>query len=77
MHNTADAARILDIFQKHGHNEVDTARIYGAGSSEEMLADVDWQARGLVMDTKLYPNLGTTLQSADSYSHRPEDIRRV
>lgn len=76
MHNTSDAARILDIFQKHGHNEVDTARIYGAGSSEEMLADLDWQARGLVMDTKLYPNLGTTLQSADSYSHRPEDIRR-
>lgn len=35
--------------------QVDTARFYGRGTSEEMLAQIDWQKRGLVMETKLYP----------------------
>ena len=32
--NLQDAAAILDSFQAHGHREIDTARLYGAGSSE-------------------------------------------
>jgi aryl-alcohol dehydrogenase-like predicted oxidoreductase len=28
------AGAILDIFQKYGHNEIDTARAYGEGTSE-------------------------------------------
>jgi hypothetical protein len=35
--------------------QVDTARFYARGTSEEMLAQLDWQKRGLVMETKLYP----------------------
>jgi hypothetical protein len=35
--------------------QVDTARFYAKGTSEEMLAQLDWQKRGLVMETKLYP----------------------
>src|SRR5271156_4878679 len=50
-----DTAAILDTFQKHGHKEIDTARVYGEGSSEEYLGDIHWQDRGLVVDTKLYP----------------------
>lgn len=50
-----DCGAILDVFQKHGHNEVDTARFYGGGSSEEYLSLLNWQKRGLVMDTKYYP----------------------
>jgi aflatoxin B1 aldehyde reductase len=51
------AAKILDVFQKYGHNEIDTSRVYGAGSSEDYLAKLDWQKRGLVMDTKFYPSV--------------------
>ncbi|KAI1377273.1 Aldo/keto reductase [Hypoxylon crocopeplum] len=74
----SDANAMLDVFQKHGHNEVDTARLYGAGSSEEYLGKTNWQARGLVMDTKLYPNEGKAMgnMSQSIYSHRPEDLRR-
>lgn len=43
------------MFQKHGHNEVDTARAYGVGSSEEMLGELEWQKRGIIMDTKYFP----------------------
>jgi aflatoxin B1 aldehyde reductase len=36
---------LLDVFQKHGHNEVDTARMYVGGTSEEMLGSIGWQVR--------------------------------
>ncbi|KAF2110422.1 NADP-dependent oxidoreductase domain-containing protein [Lophiotrema nucula] len=50
--NLSDCAAILDTFQKHNHNEIDTSRIYGEGTSEEYLAALDWKTRALVMDTK-------------------------
>lgn len=49
---------LLDVFQKHGHSEVDAARMYGGGTTEQMLGAVGWQARGLKMETKLYPTKG-------------------
>ncbi|KKY37094.1 putative aldo keto reductase [Diaporthe ampelina] len=38
-----------------GQKEVDTARIYGGGSSEAYLAQLGWQSRGLSLATKLPP----------------------
>lgn len=55
MHDLEDAAKILDVFQSHGHTEVDTARIYGGGSSEAYLAQLDCQSRGIALATKLPP----------------------
>ncbi|KAJ5632860.1 Aldo/keto reductase [Penicillium lividum] len=52
----AGANAMLDTFQKHEHKEIDTARVYGAGSTEEYLGEANWQGRGLLMDTKLYPS---------------------
>lgn len=62
---------ILDVFQAHGHVEVchqlflylpdltvlqvDTARVYTNGTSEELLGELGWQKRGLVVETKFYP----------------------
>lgn len=76
MHESDKTTAIIEKFQSHGHNEVDTARIYGGGSSEEILAEIDWKKRGIIMDTKLYPNAGGAMASADSYTHKPEDVRR-
>jgi aflatoxin B1 aldehyde reductase len=76
VHSTDDAGQMLDIFQEHGHREIDTARLYGAGSSEEMLTALDWKGRKLVMGTKLYPNYVWTSNAPEIYSHRPEDVRR-
>ncbi|KAE8394503.1 NADP-dependent oxidoreductase domain-containing protein [Aspergillus alliaceus] len=73
-----DAAAILDVFQAHGHKEVDSARLYGAGSTEETLAKVHWAERGLVMETKLYPSAGKNMggMSALAYRHTAKDLRR-
>jgi aflatoxin B1 aldehyde reductase len=68
---------MLDVLQKHGHNEVDTARLYGQGSSEEYLGEIDWQKRGIIMETKLYPNgRGLAIPAVENYTHTAEDVRR-
>ncbi|KAH9204792.1 NADP-dependent oxidoreductase domain-containing protein [Leptodontidium sp. 2 PMI_412] len=67
IHAPEDVASVLDLFLQYGHVEVDTARVYGDGTSEELLSEVDWQKRGIVMDTKLYPNV--------KYTHSPKDVR--
>jgi aflatoxin B1 aldehyde reductase len=53
VHDLKDAGAMLDVFQKYGHKEVDTARVYGGGSSEEYLGELNWKERGLIMETKL------------------------
>ncbi|KAJ9137482.1 Aflatoxin b1-aldehyde reductase [Pleurostoma richardsiae] len=73
VHDLKDCAEILDVFQRHGHNEVDTARTYGGGSSEEYLGQLDWQKRGIVMDTKLSPNAGAA--GGKAYTHKPETLK--
>ena len=46
-------------------------------ASEEYMAELDWQSRGLIMDTNLYPSEGRfAWMGSDSYTHRPEDVRR-
>ncbi|TCD62545.1 hypothetical protein EIP91_006750 [Steccherinum ochraceum] len=74
------ASAILDVFQKHGHSEIDTARSYGGGTSETLLGELEWQKRGLKMETKLYANAaapGYTLYGDPArISHSPEDLRK-
>lgn len=76
IHTVEEAAPLIDLFQKHGHNEIDTARGYGDGTSEELLSGLDWQKRGIVMDTKLYPNKGGPTRGHRQYSHTADDVRQ-
>ena len=77
VHDIETARGILDVFQKHGHSEIDTARAYGEGSSEEMLGDLEWQKRGIVMDTKYYPTAGRGGPAGwdQALRHTPEGLR--
>ncbi|KAJ7464740.1 NADP-dependent oxidoreductase domain-containing protein [Mycena galericulata] len=70
---------LLDVFQKHGHNEVDTARIYGGGTTEEYLGAINWQERGIKMETKLYPTKGKGMGwlFAEDLTHSPADLRKA
>ncbi|ETW77434.1 hypothetical protein HETIRDRAFT_37198 [Heterobasidion irregulare TC 32-1] len=79
VHDLKDVEAILDVFQKHGHIEVDTARTYCSGTSEEYLGKIDWKGRGLKMETKLYPNVrpGVAIDSTrEAISHTPESLRK-
>ncbi|KAF3765558.1 Aldo/keto reductase [Cryphonectria parasitica EP155] len=73
VHSLEDCTKILDVFQAHGHNEIDTARLYSGGSSEEYLGQLKWQERGLIMDTKLAP-VGRLRPELGRYTHAKEDV---
>jgi len=73
VHDLKDVEKILDVFQAHGHTEVDTARVYCGGTSEEYLGNIKWQERSLKMETKLYP---AKVPGVISISHSPEDLRK-
>ncbi|KAI1174850.1 aldo/keto reductase [Nemania sp. FL0916] len=75
--NTVEqATQVLEVFQRHGHTELDSARAYGEGTTEELLGQLKWQDRGLKMDTKLFPTAGHPMEKGGGYSHAPEDVRR-
>ena len=80
LHSLPACSAILDVFQRRGHREIDTARFYGEGSSEEYLGQLDWQKRGLIMDTKYYPTAGRTMsksnEPAGGWKHTPEHLRQ-
>lgn len=76
VHSLDEAGKILDVFKKYGHNEIDTAIVYGGGSSEQVLGQLHWQDRGIIMDTKFSPR--TDLHGTGSGSnHGPEDLREA
>lgn len=47
----------LDAFQKHGYNELDTARIYSMGKQEAFSAQAGWKEGGFKIATKSYPSV--------------------
>ncbi|KAB5596456.1 hypothetical protein CTheo_93 [Ceratobasidium theobromae] len=67
IESVESVGEILDIFMSYGHLEVDTARVYTNGTSEELLGEAEWQKRGLIVETKLYPS--------GPIKHTPEGIR--
>ncbi|KFY37462.1 hypothetical protein V495_07161 [Pseudogymnoascus sp. VKM F-4514 (FW-929)] len=74
-----DCSNTLDVLQKYGHNEIDTARIYADGTSEEYLGQLHLQDRGIITATKLSP-LGRVPAMAAAftikmYTHEPGDLK--
>ncbi|CAK5274714.1 unnamed protein product [Mycena citricolor] len=66
---------MVDLFLSHGHRELDAARFYGAGTNEQLLGNMDWKAKGVLMETKLFsvpPELGLKHIG----DHSPESIRK-
>lgn len=55
---------ILDVFQKHRHTEIDTARRYWNGTSETMLGELKCRGRGLLISTKYLPAFHSNPETA-------------
>lgn len=45
-----ECQEIMDTFFKHGHKELDTARMYAEGTTEQLLSQLDLQDASI--DTK-------------------------
>lgn len=74
VHDLKDVEAILNVFKSHGHSEIDTARFYGAGTSEEYLGRLDLESKGFKIETKLYPTIAMP-NSLEKVTHNPEDLR--
>ncbi|KAJ6263979.1 Aflatoxin B1 aldehyde reductase member [Drechslerella dactyloides] len=72
----AEVAELLNTFAKHGHKEVDTARVYGVGTTEGFLGQLDMNKRGLIVDTKLSRSSKIGLPDGEPTTHRPEHLRQ-
>ncbi|EJD05990.1 Aldo/keto reductase [Fomitiporia mediterranea MF3/22] len=64
-HDLKDCQEIIDVFYKHGNKELDTARVYAGGTTEEYLAQLD--LKDCTIDTKVYP--------VNPGDHHPEKLR--
>ncbi|EIN08286.1 Aldo/keto reductase [Punctularia strigosozonata HHB-11173 SS5] len=76
----AHVDEVLAVFQARGHTELDTSRIYSAGTGEEYLGKLDVANRGFEIGTKIFPTLSNAQTNAASasglISHSPEDLRK-
>ncbi|KAG9311754.1 NADP-dependent oxidoreductase domain-containing protein [Chiua virens] len=53
IHTVEDARTVVDYFVGCGYNTLDTARLYGGGTAEEFLGQMD--VGDCVIDTKVFP----------------------
>ncbi|KDQ09342.1 hypothetical protein BOTBODRAFT_37102 [Botryobasidium botryosum FD-172 SS1] len=53
VHEVAKAQELIDVFAKHGYSRIDTARFYGEGTSEKIIAQLD--LKSATVDTKIIP----------------------
>lgn len=65
IHDLGTAQKFIDVFKSHGHTELDTARLYGEGTTEEMLGKLN--CSGLSIDSKCFP--------AKPGDHKPELVK--
>ncbi|QSZ31168.1 hypothetical protein DSL72_000731 [Monilinia vaccinii-corymbosi] len=79
VHDIKDVSSMISLFQSYGYNEMDTARVYGKGSSEEYLGQLQpsYTDRGIIMATKLYPNNSVYPNNMDgsNITHSAKDLR--
>ncbi|KAF9069682.1 Aldo/keto reductase [Rhodocollybia butyracea] len=48
-----ECQHVIDVFMHHGHTELDTARMYAEGTTEELISKLN--IKNATIDTKVYP----------------------
>ncbi|KAJ5686247.1 hypothetical protein N7536_008866 [Penicillium majusculum] len=75
VHTLEEAKQMVDLFKSYGHVDIDTARIYGDGSSETFLGNLN--LTDVNLDTKLFPSAANPKMAlmGTSYHHNAKDLR--
>ncbi|CAD6898161.1 unnamed protein product [Tilletia controversa] len=75
VHDLETCQKILDIVKKRGSKEIDTARMYGAGTCEEYLGKLKVTEQGFQLATKIYPSARGLMKGGSKlWTHSKEDI---
>ncbi|KAF7777872.1 hypothetical protein Agabi119p4_3944 [Agaricus bisporus var. burnettii] len=75
VHDIEKVEAILEVFKSHGHTEIDSARTYAGGTSEEYLGKIDLESQGFKIETKLYPQPRDVTGMDSDIHHSPEGLR--
>lgn len=78
VHDLKTAGAMLDLFKSAGHKEIDTARFYAGGSSEEYLGLLGCADAGFVLGTKFYPTAAMAERGGpigERLTHSPKHLR--
>ncbi|KAJ7723798.1 Aldo/keto reductase, partial [Mycena metata] len=70
-----DLEAIIDVLLKHGHHQLDTARVYGLGTAEQLIGSINWQEKGITIGTKMLP--AHPLMPEITGAHTLESIRKA
>ncbi|CAI7574354.1 unnamed protein product [Penicillium discolor] len=75
VHTLEEAKQMVELFKSYGHVDIDTARIYGDGSSETFLGNLN--LTDVNLDTKLFPSAANPKMAlmGTSYHHNAKDLR--
>ncbi|KAF3910666.1 hypothetical protein ABW21_db0206238 [Orbilia brochopaga] len=68
-----EVKKLLEIFKSYGHNELDTARVYNDGTTEEYLGQIG--TSGFIVATKLYPTAKPGQDNTNAITHRAESFK--
>lgn len=82
VHDLDTCRTILSTFAAHGHNELDTARMYGMGSSEDYLRQLGYttpnDSHHFQIATKSFPSArNPNFPAKQKYTFEPEDVHRA
>ncbi|KAH7926258.1 Aldo/keto reductase [Leucogyrophana mollusca] len=53
IHTVEQAQEVINVFIRHGYSKLDSARLYGGGTSEEFISQLD--IKDCTIDTKAFP----------------------
>ncbi|THU90262.1 Aldo/keto reductase [Dendrothele bispora CBS 962.96] len=80
VHDIKEIERMIDVFRAHGHTEIDNAHFYCEGTSEKVIGQIDWRAKGLKLSTKLHnyhPSApGVPQLDIPELTHNYEDMKK-
>ncbi|CAO1633929.1 unnamed protein product [Sympodiomycopsis kandeliae] len=72
-----DCQAILDAFKSHGHTELDSARAYCQGTTEEYLASLKVQDQGFVVATKNFPSARNPNFPGEKHDHTKAGVEKA
>ncbi|KAF3935806.1 hypothetical protein ABW19_dt0204681 [Dactylella cylindrospora] len=72
-----ECERLIEIFKSYGHSEIDTARVYNSGTSEEYLGKIGTTSRGITIATKIWPSIRDDPKNPNALSHSAADIEKT
>ncbi|KZP20958.1 Aldo/keto reductase [Athelia psychrophila] len=75
IHTLPEAQAVVDLYTRLGQKTFDESRVYGGGSSEEYVGQLD--LHGSLVDTKIYPSIPGAFSAANIQKVFQESVKAL